>query len=189
MEETWKAVVGYEGLYDVSDLGRVKSLLPSKQFPTAGHILKQRRAGQGYTCVMLYKDGVGKNQYTHHLVMRSFVGPCPDGFNINHNDGNKKNNVRTNLEYVTFSENSEHAYRIGLRAPIDPTGERNGNASLTEAQAITIATRLHQGERPCDVAKDLGVSPGPVYDISSRRKWKHLFVQGGKLAHLTDSAK
>lgn len=183
--ETWVAAFGYEGLYEVSNLGRVKSLLPSKRFAVPGHILKPKRVGLGYVGVNLYKDGKGATISIHKLVMRSFVGEAPPGMNVNHKDGVKKNNALTNLEYVTFASNSMHAFVTGL-LPQAPTykGAENGNASLSEAQAIEIAVRLQRGERACDIAKDMGVSRYPINDIKSRRKWKHLFAPTGPLAHL-----
>jgi hypothetical protein len=185
MDETWVPAAEYEGLYEVSSLGRVKSLLPSKRFSAPGHILKPKRVGLGYVGVNLYKDGRGSTVSIHKLVMRSFVGEAPPGMNVNHKDGIKKNNGLSNLEYVTFSSNSMHAFVTGL-LPQAPTykGEENGNASITESQAVEIAVRLHGGERPCDIAKDMGVSRYPVHDIKARRKWKYLFAPSGPLAHL-----
>jgi hypothetical protein len=184
MTEIWTSILGYEGIYEVSDMGRVKRLLPSKRF-AAGHILKPKRIGQGYVGVCLYRDGKSKAISIHKLVMRSFVGAPPGGMNINHKDANKKNNSLANLEYVTLSQNSAHAFAMGLLFHVPAfRGQENGNASLTEKQAIEIATRLHGGERPCDIARAMGVSRCPVDDIKSRRKWKYLFAPSGPLAHL-----
>lgn len=184
MLEHWLPVVGYEGLYEVSDQGHIKSLVPSKKRPIAGHILKPKKSGQGYQCVGLYKDGLPTTHTIHRVVMRAFVGVCPDGMNVNHKDGKKRNNALSNLEYVTHSENARHALSTGLLVPVVGHGEKNPNASLTEAQAIAIAIRLSQNDRPCDIARDMGVSENPVRDIKAQRKWGHLFAAGGPLAHL-----
>jgi hypothetical protein len=184
MQERWIPVVGYEGLYEVSDAGRVKSLVPSKKRPIAGHVLTPKRSGQGYLCVALYRHGKPTTITIHQLVMRAFVGAVPDGMNVNHRDGKKKNNLLSNLEYVSYSENSRHALSKGLSHPVSPRGQANGNASITETQAISIAQQLHAGERPCNIAREMGISAWPVYDIKARRKWQHLFAAGGPLAHL-----
>ena len=100
--ERWLPVQGYEGLYEVSDLGRVRSL--RKQV-----ILKPGTSGTakktGYLMVMLCVGGKYKKRYVHHLVAESFIGPRPDSLIIRHLDGNHRNNAAANLTYGTYSEN------------------------------------------------------------------------------------
>lgn len=97
--EVWKDIQGYEGLYQVSNMGRVKGLRKNK-------ILHQLQRGHGYLTVDLYKDGVPrKKESVHRLVATAFI-PNPDGKReVNHIDENKQNNMATNLEWVTRSEN------------------------------------------------------------------------------------
>lgn len=101
MIELWKDIEGYEGLYQVSNLGRVKSL-------KKGKILKQHDNGKGYMQVGLWKNNKGKCYYVHRLVSEAFVDNPENKPQINHKDKNKTNNCVYNLEWVTCKENQHH---------------------------------------------------------------------------------
>ena len=115
MEEIWKDVVGYEGLYQVSNLGRVKSLTRKN--------VKQDRLltptnNNGYYCVSLLKNKKRKFCLIHRLVAKTFVENPDNKKEVNHIDGNKKNNRANNLEWCTPSENIIHAYKEKLKKPV-----------------------------------------------------------------------
>lgn len=123
MTEIWKPIAGYEGRYEVSNLGRVKSL-PFKQryllrngVPawrvTRERILAQNRNNKGYHLVHLYLDGERKALLVHLLVARAFLEG--GGETVNHDDGDKANNRAGNLEWMSWSANHKHAYATGLR--------------------------------------------------------------------------
>lgn len=121
MEEIWKDIPEYEGLYQVSNLGRIKSLErkvltyngKSKCYKYVNErILKQNLTGRGYFKVVLCKNGKTKTILTHILVAKTFLGVSK--LQIDHIDGNKQNNILTNLEYVTPSENIIRAYKNKL---------------------------------------------------------------------------
>ena len=119
-DEVWKDIEGYEGLYQVSTCGNIKSLAkPRKNGNGRSYIqkeklLKQSFTSTGYKKVELYKDGKRKSFKVHRLVAIAFI-PNPDNKpEVNHIDGNKINNNIDNLEWVTSSENSIHAYETGL---------------------------------------------------------------------------
>lgn len=99
--EVWLPITGYEGLYEVSSHGRVRSL---HHHPT-GRLLKTPPTSRGYPKVTLHSGGSERTLSVHRLVGREFVGPCPDGMEIRHLDGNKVNNNLTNLCYGTHSAN------------------------------------------------------------------------------------
>jgi len=101
-QEEWKPVVGYEGFYEVSDMGRVRSL-PRKW--AKGGILKPAPDEWGYSTVGLCKNGKRKTNRIHILVMQTFKGECPEGCEVDHIDGNPSNNCLENLRYVTHKEN------------------------------------------------------------------------------------
>ncbi len=121
MKEIWKDVKGYEGLYQVSNLGRVKSLkrivkrnghnYPIKKEVTLSQAVNKRT---GYCMVNLYNNGV-KVKSVHRLVIGAFLKNIHNKKDTNHKDGIKTNNKLSNLEYATRSENEKHAYRIGLK--------------------------------------------------------------------------
>lgn len=113
MTEIWKQVKGFP-LYEVSNLGRVKSKHHSKRHPNGGLIIGCKTSS-GYLKVFL-SDGKGnqKQQSVHRLVAQAFI-PNPSGkLTINHKDGNKTNNSVDNLEWSTYSENIRHAFDSGL---------------------------------------------------------------------------
>lgn len=119
--EEWRDVVGWEGLYQVSNLGRVKSLPRMIEFSDGrkrffcGKILKSKIVGRGYLHVGLCCGAKTKSEYVHRLVATSFI-PNPDKCpQVNHIDGCKTNNHVSNLEWCTNGENTKHAYQTGLR--------------------------------------------------------------------------
>lgn len=106
--EVWKEIPAYPN-YKVSNLGRVYSACKS------GRVLKTGIQSQGYAQVCLCKGGIKSTYRLHILICRAFKGEPPnDSYQVNHKDGNKLNNVATNLEWVTGSDNIKHAYDTGL---------------------------------------------------------------------------
>ena len=112
MPERWLPVVGWEGLYEVSDWARVRSL--PRRYCT-GRILKGAPVKGGYLTVHLHDAAGGRHRtfYVHHLVMLAFVGPCPEGQEIRHLDGDAANSVLTNLVYGSHPENINDAVGHG----------------------------------------------------------------------------
>lgn len=107
--ETWKSVMS--GRYEVSDLGRVKSLVA----PGGQKILKPTphvRSGHG-VLILTDQDGGRRGTYVHKVVIEAFVGPCPEGMEVLHDDGDPSNNALSNLRYGTRSENLLDAVRHG----------------------------------------------------------------------------
>lgn len=115
MQEVWKDIKGYEGLYQVSNLGRVKSLPKyyKNNYLSQEKILKPHKRKDGYLIVDLYKNRIRKPFRVHKLVMINFIGES-EKLDINHIDGNKENNNINNLEYCTRKENMIHAVKLGL---------------------------------------------------------------------------
>ena len=113
MEEIWKPIKGYEGLYEVSNLGRVKSL--KRWHHPRENILKNKFTTDGYYETALLKNGKYKYIRTHRIVAQTFIPNEMNKKEVNHKDGNKLNNCVDNLEWVTSSENQKHAYKLGLQ--------------------------------------------------------------------------
>lgn len=114
MTERWVPVAGFEGFYEVSDLGRVRSLdrfvthkTPGSVRKCPGQILTPGTEAKGYLFVTLWRDGSCQYVKVHHLVARAFL-PASEKPQINHKDFDKKNNGASNLEWVTAQENSRH---------------------------------------------------------------------------------
>lgn len=111
-------------------------------------------------------------RYVHQLVAAAFIGPCPDGFEINHKDGNRQNNAPSNLEYVTHSENMRHATHVtGTCKPPFVVEGRHPMARLTAEQVIDIR-RLAPTLTYREIGIRYGVQRDTIKDIVLRRKWK-----------------
>ena len=104
--ETWKPVVGYEELYEVSDQGRVKSLKFGKE-----KILKPWKTPDGYLKVSLRKDGHTKHTYVHRIVSEAFIQNPNNLETVNHKDEVKTNNVASNLEWMSQKDNINYGTR------------------------------------------------------------------------------
>ena len=130
--ETWKDVVGYEGLYEVSDKGKVHSVARKDSIgrKCGGRMLTPRYDKDGYLRVTLHKNGKHKTRFIHRLVAGAFV-PNPNGYSeINHRDENKVNNYANNLEWCTREYNNNYGTR----------SERSGQAQSKKVKAINIET-------------------------------------------------
>jgi hypothetical protein len=125
MKEIWKDVKGYEGLYQISNEGRVKSLPKEHRYGRKyekilklGKTIKQRN-GEDYPKVCLSKDGIVKYYNIHRLVATAFITNSNNKSEVNHKNGIKNDNRVQNLEWVTPKENSQHSWDIGLSKVTD----------------------------------------------------------------------
>lgn len=168
--EEWRSVTDYEGLYEVSDFGRVRSIR-TRTNSKAGAFLKPIRLHHAY-CVRLSRDGVVKPHFVHRLVTREFIGQIADGQQVNHRNRDTADNRIENLEYVSPLQNTRHAIENGGRTT--PRGEMNGQAKVDEAAVRRIRERVAAGERQSPVAREYGIDPSAVSNIVRRRNWAHV---------------
>ena len=118
-DEVWKDIEGYEGLYQVSNFGDIKSLPKVRRNRSGTYIQKEKllklsNTSTGYKKVELYKDKKRKSFKVHRLVAQAFIPNPENKREVNHIDGNKHNNKVNNLEWVTSSENKIHAFKMDL---------------------------------------------------------------------------
>jgi hypothetical protein len=134
--EEWRPVIGHEGRYAVSSLGRVRSESHGKHIHRASLVLRPHTA-RGYYIITLSKGrrGLRVSPTVHKLVATAFLGTRPSENQINHIDGNRLNNRASNLEYVTPSENMLHAFRLGLVHRV-PQGGAHPKVSTVQAKKI-----------------------------------------------------
>lgn len=168
--EEWRAIADYEGRYEVSDLGRVRSLQYCGKLRVPPLILRPQKCNSGYLVVSLHKDGVQKGKMIHTLVAAAFVGKRPSGFTINHLSGVKTANHASNIEYCSYSDNQRHAFRLGL---IYHHGVRSRHV-LDDDKIREIDSYLRQGVLNRDIAAFMGVDASCISRVKTRARWSHI---------------
>lgn len=172
--EVWKDIPGYNGLYQASDQGRIKSLPKAWVVRNGGlhttteRILKQNNSCHGYCAVSLRKNNITSRVLVHRIIMLTFFGKSK--LQVNHIDGVKDNNKLANLEYCTCSENHKHAFKIGLYSK---KGESHHMAKLTEQQVLEIRSlsgKVKQGHWN-QLAKSLNVHRNTLYAARVKKNW------------------
>lgn len=176
-QEHWLPVPGYEGIYEVSDRGRMRSLDRHVHRTgvrgdahVQGRILKGSPNSDGYLSVDLRDSGRRQSTKVHRVVALAFLGEPPEGAEVAHWDGDRANNSLSNLRYDTRTGNQRDRYRHHT----DNRGERSGKAKLTTAGVIDIRRRIAAGDRLDYIARDFGVSPVTISGIKARRRWAWL---------------
>jgi hypothetical protein len=166
--ERWLPAVGYEGFYEVSDLGRVRSIRhQTARGMQGGRIRKPQKAGRGYRALKLSVHGKITTEYVHQMVLAAFVGACPKGKEVLHGDDDRTNNRLSNLRYDTHKRNQEEASERGRSA----FGERNGMAVLTEELVAEIRSAADAGVQQIAIAEYHGISRAQTCRIVNRRLW------------------
>ena len=161
MNEIWEDIEGYEGLYRVSNLGRVKSL---KRNTAKERIMCNRKDKYGYLYVGLCKNGNIKYHKIHRLVAKAFI-PNPNNLpQVNHIDGKKENNTVKNLEWCDASYNQIHAVKLGL-VHNWMKGKKGKNCifSIKVCQYTADGRLIKIWDSMSDVTRELGI---PVSNIS-----------------------
>lgn len=141
--------------YAVSNRGRVMRIAKGRG-AKVGRILRVSVCNSGYECVTLYENDSDRTHMVHRLVAEAWIGPVPEKADVNHLDGNKRNNASDNLEYVTRSENQRHAYANGMNRFV----EVQPRLSDCDRQSIANST----GPAAL-VADKFGVTVGYVYTL------------------------
>ena len=177
MKETWKSIEGYEGLYEVSNLGNIKSLerkCDSRYWrPVRERILKPAQSKGGYYGVILSNNKIKKRHLVARLVLTAFVSNPENKPQVNHISGVKSDNTVLNLEWNTRSENQKHANRIGLKHGL--VGDKCNLTRLTERQVLDIREIYKTGlfsQRA--IALEYGVDQSLISCIITRKIWCHL---------------
>lgn len=176
--EIWKDVAGYEGHYQVSSIGRVKSLdrtIQSKligDFVKKGILLTPSKRGK-YLKVSLSKDSAIIQYSVHRIVATAFIdNPCNKKC-VNHINGIKHDNRVENLEWVTYSENTKHSYTNQLQ--ISQKGSDCSQSKTDESSVIEMRNIYNSGIiTVTELAKKYGLSISTVSQILNRNRWKHI---------------
>lgn len=176
--EIWKAIKGYEGFYEASNKGRVRSL--DRFVPTArggrnlkGVVLQPAIDNWGYPHVSMRIDGKSRTFKIHRLIALTFIGDCDKMDQVNHKNGIKTDNKVENLEWCTASFNVQHSYDTGLNKGC--SGEINGKTTLSEEEVISIY-KLTQNTKYSQriIAEMYNTSRSTVGKIKLKMTWKYL---------------
>ena len=173
-KEEWKPILGYEGYYEISNFGNVRSLdivenINGGKRKRKGKLRKLSIKDNGYYFLILYKNNVSKNLYIHRLVMENFSKEIPDGYEVNHIDGNKANNHISNLEIVTHQENIVHSYENNL----SKRAEKHSQSKLSNEDVFFIRKNYKPfdtefGAKP--LSEKYGVGKSTISTIANYKK-------------------
>ena len=179
INEVWCDIAGYEGKYQISNCGRIKSFpkfikRAKGSYYTKEKVLKCTLDNYGYPCVNLYSNGNVRHTRVHILVAKAFIENANGYSDINHKDGNKTNNHIDNLEWCVHSYNIQHAYNLALTTNF---GENHKDNKLTTLDVIWIREHYKKNSREFGsgaIARKFNVSDTLVRDIIHHKKWKHV---------------
>lgn len=169
--EQWKPIKGFEGYYDISNHGRVKSLSRSVKTKFGSRTTKEKmlkNIKQQYEVVNLQKKGLMYKSYVHRLVLETFKPNTENKPCANHIDGNKYNNHIDNLEWVTYQENCQHAMDTGLNRK----GEQHHASKLTWEKVDNIREELTNGTKTkAKLAREYGVTFACIWKVEHNQSW------------------
>lgn len=186
MSERWAPVKGFEGLYEVSDLGSVRSVSRVVEFISQGKTVKRRvrskvlsqsfkgngGRARAYRSITLWCGEKCMSREVHSIVATAFLGLRPEGLHVCHKDGDGLNNRLDNLYYGTPSQNAEDALRHGTK----PVGEKASHAKLNEGQVRAILAERWSSTRVA-LSKKYGVSLHTIHEIVSGLSWRHVYAE------------
>lgn len=192
MSEIWVPVFGYEETYEVSSMGNIRSCTRvvehTNRWGTTNAQTRKARPmkastqSHGYERISLNLLGHGKSLLVHRIVVESFLRPLLPGEQVNHIDGNKKNNSIPNLEICSPQENSMHSVITGLYPSGDrngsrtmpksrPTGERNTQSKLTELDVRRIRAMRAEGLSLTKIASFFPVNFRSIHNVVKGKTW------------------
>ena len=174
----WKPIPGYEGLYQIDAHGRILSL--ERRVKTKGnvyrtipeHFLTWQPTYDGYMFAKLTKEKIKKCIKIHRLVALAFIPNPSNKPQVNHKDGNKKNNSIDNLEWVTGKENMAHAVENNLNNC--GRGEAQGHSKATDEMVLKMREHAKGGRTHQSIADEFGFSRSAVTSIINKKRWNHI---------------
>lgn len=185
MKERWKPVRRYEGFYEVSNLGRVRSV--DRLIVTSANVLRNVKGSvlkpfptspatnlkvKPYLQVDLWRDNINKKELVHRLVWEAFNGIIPKHKQVNHKNGVKFDCRLKNLNLKTPKGNMTHAIRKGLN---NTKGSHNGSSKLGEADVLFIRELFTTGTySQKELSDSIGVNFVTIHDIVTRKTWRHI---------------
>ena len=158
----WIEYEEFENLYKVSEYGEVLSV-------RTGKLLKGSLDSYGYPIVLLCNKGFKRSRLVHRLVAKTYIPNPENKPQVNHIDGNKRNNHVSNLEWCTNSENQKHAHAIGLAR--SQKGTNNNANKLSKTEVLTIKDYKTKGMRPTEISRVMGFPLPRVKNVYYGQSW------------------
>ncbi len=181
--EVWKDIIGYEGKYQISNLGRVKSLERFEERAgyerfMSGRILKfaqyTHKSCEGYLYVVLCKNSKGKIFKIHKLVAEHFIENLSGFLQVNHINGIKIDNTRENLEWCDNKHNIKEYFKMNPHGGDCVRGSKNASAKLNEGEVKEIL-KLKDSLTQSQLAERFKISPTTVWHIINGKQWRHVY--------------
>jgi|688.fasta_scaffold534206_3 hypothetical protein len=179
LKEIWKDVLGFEGKYQVSNLGNIKSLRRVKERNKMGKVVIPEKVLSphvdkvGYKRLYLYNDGFKKRDLLHRIVAKTFIPNPENKPEVNHKNGIKTDNRVENLEWATTSENRIHAFENKLQIAIK--GSKLPQSILKEEDIIAIRELWDKRKYlQKEIAQMYNVSKSCIYQIVYKKNWRHV---------------
>ena len=176
--EIWKDIKGYEGYYQVSNYGKIKSLERFRENGFGGYIhkeriLKSQTGCNGYEFINLSKKGIVKHLCIHRFVAIAFIPNPEDKPCTNHKNGIRTDNRLSNLEWATYSENAIHGIKRNGNWIVK--GEKHPKAFFKNSDILKIR-HLYKSKkmRKCEIAKKYNTNQSTIHSIIIRKSWKHI---------------
>lgn len=175
----WRKIKSSNDTYEVNKNGDIRRVLGVVDFgknkrKVGGVILKPKRKSNGYMEVNLKYNNKGNSKYVHRLVCEAFLGDIPKDMCVNHIDGDKSNNNLSNLEVVTYSENSIHAFENKLKIPHRMLGENHPNSKLTNSDVLKFRSLYANGKSAVEISNKYGVNKSTLRNVLCRNTWTHI---------------
>lgn len=171
--EIFKPIRSYEGFYEVSSWGRVRSLAKEWSVGRKGEtILRARHKDGEYDFVVLCVDRIKKYASVHVLVAEHFCNKPEKYEVVNHLDSDIYNNYYENLEFTTHSGNAIHGFKYGNRTAL--RGEAHGRSVLTKEIVLEIRRLSANGESASNLSRSYGISLAQASRIINRLRWAHI---------------
>jgi hypothetical protein len=168
--EQWKDIPGFDGVYQISSIGRVRRAIDGCGGARAGQVLQPQTDRFGYVRHTLrLPSGRSKLVRPHVTVLEVFIGPRPSGFDASHKSGIRTDNSLENLCWESASANHRRKLEHGTLVH----GEQHKCAKLTTEQALDIRDRISSGEVKAHLAREYGVSKTLIGWIGKRKAWPH----------------
>jgi hypothetical protein len=174
--EVFKDIPEWEGVYQVSNIGRVKSLprtivsCTGKVYNRKERILKQTTNEDGYKIVYLSKDSKDFSYGVHRLMAKAFLLNPEGKPMVNHKNAVRSDNFIDNLEWCTNAENIQHSFNLGISSN---KGEKHPRAIFTMEKVRAIREELTRGKTPLEVANQFGIKRRNVYAIRDKQNWNY----------------